>query len=966
LVQEAAAGLRFKASMSRCPGSLPPAALGRYRGFLRLLAVVLAGLGGVAELPGQELAGWTTSQLQQQAQAAVERQQYGEAVPALAELDRRFRGSAEPALVKAREGVLYFLGVGRLHAEDYAGAAENLREFVDQYGSARQAPFARLFLGDAWFAQARWPEARAVYDALGRDAVALGALDAAQQLALWDRLSDCCFAAQDWADGPDVFRALQAAAARQVDGRLGADKRAKAGAYLLQAAIGRGELETALAALAVIGASGGEVRYDLSLNLALVRGGDAWYERGSHAEALHFYERVLPPAELQRYWQDVGRRAAVVQPWEELQGGKRRNVERVELAARARQRQEQIETAIADGTADYAAALAFRIARCYLALERTYEAYWAFDRLQQAVVSGAEGWAEEAWYGLVVAAVGNGQSDRVRRAARAYLDVPEYRRFLGEIVHEVIQSEQRAGRAAELDPWWRELLPRLPGPPGLVAAPRIVLEIGSSWLGREQLPLLKDCFQPLVDLTPTPSFADGLHYWLGLAAVYEGAFASALKHFEWVTRAGVGAYAEDAAFRIGVCRFGLLQYEEAQRVLTQFLQDFPRSRLVSEAQALSGDLAAAEGRIEGALASYRAAEAAGAEIEPPHLSYINHAVFQGARLLAANQRWEEMVSWLQSYIDRWGREGRLSDALYELGRAQTALGRRQEAVDGWFEAIVRFGDDVRDDGPDLMLREYPKNYYEVAGRWPVEVLQSALAAARARSAPSLALRLHEALRLLGAGEVDGPEDEAWDPGLASAAVLVHRARRLAVTDLAAALGAVEEALVRQPAAPIWEDALHLAGQLRLENADVVGALAAYQEAAARFPASPRAAVARLREGDLLRRSGRPGEAIAAYRAVLQTRQWRGAPWAEANFKIGLTHLEAGEMKEAFGFSQRVYVLYGSVAEWAAPAYVQSGLALEGLGRMEDAAATYRELLGREDLRDTPSGREAAERLASLR
>ena len=124
-------------------------------------------------------------------------------------------------------------------------------------------------------------------------------------------------------------------------------------------------------------------------------------------------------------------------------------------------------------------------------------------------------------------------------------------------------------------------------------------------------------------------------------------------------------------------------------------------------------------------------------------------------------------------------------------------------------------------------------------------------------------------------------------------------------------------------------------------------------------------MARLREGDLLRRLKDFDAAIAAYRAVLQTRQWRGPAWAEANFKIGLAHLEAGEFKEAFGFSQRVYVLYGSIAEWAAPAYLQSGLALEGLGRREDARATYRELLAHESLRDTSAAREAELRLATL-
>ena len=95
------------------------------------------------------------------------------------------------------------------------------------------------------------------------------------------------------------------------------------------------------------------------------------------------------------------------------------------------------------------------------------------------------------------------------------------------------------------------------------------------------------------------------------------------------------------------------------------------------------------------------------------------------------------------------------------------------------------------------------------------------------------------------------------------------------------------------------------------------------------------------------------------------RQWRGVPWAEANFKIGLTHFENAAFEEAFGFCQRVYVLYAGVPEWASQAYLYSGLALERLGRREDAVRTYQELLATENLKETAAAREANRRLAEL-
>jgi tetratricopeptide (TPR) repeat protein len=143
------------------------------------------------------------------------------------------------------------------------------------------------------------------------------------------------------------------------------------------------------------------------------------------------------------------------------------------------------------------------------------------------------------------------------------------------------------------------------------------------------------------------------------------------------------------------------------------------------------------------------------------------------------------------------------------------------------------------------------------------------------------------------------------------------------------------------------------------------AIAAWQQLATRFPDSNQATAAWLNQGDLQRQRGAPDAAIAAYREVLKVREWRGVPWAEANYKIGLAHYEAGDYTAAFGFCQRVYVLYRGVAEWAAQAYLTSGLALEKLNRPMDAIATYRELLADTRLADEPATAEAAERLRQL-
>lgn len=908
-----------------------------------------------------------TSVLQQRAQRAVETQQFAEGVPALAEMNRRFKDSQDPAIHQAREGILFYLGLGYLQGGDLPNAAATLTELISTYPESRNMLLARLYLGDALFYQNQLDEAREAYNALRR-AHDPAQLEPAVRLGFWDKLADCYFAKQLWEEGRSVFESLAVVAGQQFDASLGGQKRAKAASYLLQGAIAEDRITDALAVLPGLSAGSGDARYDLSLNLALMRGGDQLYESNRYGEALFFYQQVLRPERMLDYWAE-----AVTQLEAELAqvagvailSGQSNELENKLAIARARQ--EQIKSNIGSAVPDYTGALNFRIARCYLVRSRNYEAYWAFQRLWEGEQRTKGEYAEDALYGVVKTASGIARPDRARVAAKAYLARADFERFLGDVGYELIQIESAAGDEAAARQLCIDFLDRVRAQPGLSEAPKLVYLAGSTLLGQNDLVTLRAQFDALVDRFPESAFTDGALYWLGLASVFDGEFEAAMARFKTIIEVFPrGGYAEDARYRIGVCEFGLLQYPEARRSLEEFVATYPQSRLVSEAQALLGDLAAAEGRVDDAVTAYAAACEAGAELDPPNYSYVNHAVFQAGKLLAANQRWQQMASWFENYINRWAREaGRLGDAIYELGRAQEALGRPEEMLDSYLRAIVRFGNDPSDNGPDLMLADFPKKYEALHGELPVAVLNDALARAQAQGEMTLVLRIAYALRSMGVATDDTPRAFADQLDQASPAVLLQIASTEKTFNPSLALEAAEQAIARQPNSPFAENAWHLIAELRAMGQDSAGALAAYRTIAAQFPASKRTAVARLREGDLLREGGQRAEAIEIYKSILQTRQWRGAAWAEANFKIGLTHYEAGEFEESFGFCQRVYVLYGGIAEWASEAYLYSGLALEKLGRRDDAVRTYRELLDTETLKTTRAAREASRRLEDL-
>ncbi|MFX3681323.1 MAG: tetratricopeptide repeat protein [bacterium] len=620
--------------------------------------------------------------------------------------------------------------------------------------------------------------------------------------------------------------------------------------------------------------------------------------------------------------------------------------------------------------ADYGPALSFRIARCYMAGQRSFEAYWAFRRLEEVAAkpteAGGANFGEEALYGQVKMAAACGFDERVGRLARRYLRTAPYTRFIGDVGYELLQTAVRAGNEPAIWELTEAFLDRVRLDPNLQDAPKLVYLVGSTLMAANDGPVLRTQLEPMLLQYPDRGFSDGLRYWLGLVAVGEGRFGPALEYFDVIGRDyPEGSYSEDASYRMGVCWFGLWDYGQARRQLEGFLEDYPESRLVCEAQALLGDLAGAEERWDAALQAYAAAREAGAWMNPPNLDYLNHAVFAAGEIFAQQERWIEMEEWFEAYLRRWGRKGRAGDALYQLGRAQVALGRTEEMLELWIESILQFGNDPRDHGPDLMLAEFPEHFVAVRGDSPEGVLRDALAVAEAQSQQTLQFRLGLTLEALGADPGSLPHITLESIEVGSAAVLLAVARREQTTNPVLARTAAEYSLARDRWGPYAADTFAVLAELHASAGRTADAIRAWRELVESFPAHATAVTARLRQGDLERERGAFSAAIEAYGAVLRVRQWRGSAWAEANFKIGLTYFEQGDFEAAFGYCQRAYVLYPTVENWAAEAYLISGMALERMNRIGDAMATYREFLGDERLADESAAALAAERLENL-
>ncbi len=100
----------------------------------------------------------------------------------------------------------------------------------------------------------------------------------------------------------------------------------------------------------------------------------------------------------------------------------------------------------------------------------------------------------------------------------------------------------------------------------------------------------------------------------------------------------------------------------------------------------------------------------------------------------------------------------------------------------------------------------------------------------------------------------------------------------------------------------------------------------------------------LGKGKVLLAMGRLDEAKKLFEQVAAVREWRGEATAFSVYSLGDIEARQGRWAEANAFFQRVYVGYQKFLPWVAKAYLRSGESFEKLGKKEEAANTYRELL----------------------
>jgi TolA-binding protein len=459
---------------------------------------------------------------------------------------------------------------------------------------------------------------------------------------------------------------------------------------------------------------------------------------------------------------------------------------------------------------------------------------------------------------------------------------------------------------------------------------------------------------------------DNATYWHAVARLFLQDYEKALFEFEaYANEFSRGEWLPEASFRGGICLFGMERYEEAQARFTHVINTWPDSSVYPDACSMRGDILGSQGLLDEALRDYR--EAMDTARRPQQATY---AVFQMASVFEAEERYDEIIELVNSYLDRYDEEADVAKAAYWIGKTKMEQGRTDEAVHAYLDTVVKYGGDVRQDGVDLIIAELVN-----ISRWMEEedfnrlISQVEMALENAEDR-TLELRLKVLLATLNNAEMElGRQLIAELDDLTTAPPPVLSVICEASLESGDFSRAQDILIIFQNR---FEDSEYMRAAYKLCGHDFYHAgkydeaMEIVEETQALYGMEDDAAWAQLMKGRIELRNGQLDRARETFLAVLNVQAWRGEPYAEATYSLGEVEENAGNLRKAFAWYQRAYFQYKGHAQglWAAKGYLGSARILQELDRENDRRNTFRAMLFDRYVNDRPEADVAREALGA--
>jgi tetratricopeptide (TPR) repeat protein len=901
--------------------------------------------------PGAE----STSVLLDTIRELLKNEQIEEALPFLEETLVRLEGDEEKKARQTRAFSLYQLAHCQMKLGEYASGAKNFIRFADEFPTDPQNDSGRVLAAQCLTMLQQWPaveeqSAKVLENKRLPDELMVSA----SQL-----LAESRYQQEKWGEAVRPLVSLFRMAQKDT-------VRAGAAVMLVTCYVRLDDFENLFKFLPHCDEA---ARHDVGLNVALLEAGDSHYNKGEYQKALLLYRLVLLKSDLiAHYEMRLADTRKAIRPF--VAGGKLTLSQHKEQQFKLEQLYMRLNRhyQVIKDFQDYDLDVSLRMAQCYNDLERNWPAHAIYQRLYTENPSHAL--ADQARFSGFSVMLDEREWSLAEAEGYAYVEKLPDGEFLDDVTLNLMQvhmHQEQFSLAYDI------------GKKGLELSPEHKYIDQISYLMGYIRFLDFDYEESLTRFSevlrrwPESRYYESAEYWRAMSLLFLGRYEDAVAAFSGYLsnpKYDPYVYQEDASYRLGIAQYGAERYEESEATFRAFIDQYPESRLLSEAYAMLGDLRAAEGDLQVALDFYRKARE-----KALNMGQVNYPLFQAAKVMELDKDFSGIIELMSAYLSEWGEKGDFANAVNWQGKAHKALNEYPRALNTYLDIVDAYGGNADLAGVGLILNEIVSDYQ--GEDWTdyremiVEQFKTHLGAAVDSRQKTLELHYRTVFaRITEGAERTAHVDaivQAKNVPAAGAATLVLMAREGAKRK---DYGIVHDAYRRfMSTFKVSNNMLYIMNA----NLDALVAEGSYDDALdlseeilLKFGYSKSVGWARKRRGDIYRMQQKYEQALEAYKEVLAVREWRGPLTPEALFCSGTCKFELGEIEEAFAYFQRIYVLYEDYTEWVAPAYAESIRCLERLGgREEEMVRTCREMLANEAVAATPEGQAARKRLEEL-
>jgi TolA-binding protein len=631
-------------------------------------------------------------------------------------------------------------------------------------------------------------------------------------------------------------------------------------------------------------------------------------------------------------------------------------------------------------------AIYLRLGRCFYELERKWEAVVVYQEIVDRFKEGPE--REPALFGLIVALADINQPQRAEERCEQYLrdfnngpNAATVGYLLGVVALQAGDpraAEAYFGRILDSQPksQFREQIRYLLANANFMAANY-----------DEAVAAYK---KYLVEFPKGPN-AEDVNYRIALCALFAGKYQDAMNQLqEYVAKHPSGSFLPDAKYRLAVCKYAASVYDEVIADCRAWEREFLNNPQLGEVLALLGDAYAASNREGAAIPVYiRSYETATTD------EVMNYSLFAASKLLQKKGEWQKVGELFSGFIKDKPDNPTVVSAIYWIGKAKAHDGKTDEAKQLAADTIKKYIADPSREAVEQLITQLAqlcvKKKPVVAGGVKPDSANGAIIQPGSSSdsgaeldcllaSPANEDSATARARILFAKAELGrlrrqPEGEEKN--------IAQIAETFKAEDLSPLLlGKAADYLLSKdrfepatkfyqrlrddfPKSQMVDFAYNGLGEIAYQKKDYRKALREFSDGTERIAAPQKLKNMTVGRAKTLLALGKLDEAQKGFEQVASVRDWRGEATAFSVYSLGQIAARRGKWAEANAYFQRVYVGYQKFLPWVAKAYIASGESFEKLGKKQEAANTYRELLRNDKLTNFAEATEARKRLQAL-